>query len=299
MKIDVFTHAVPASLMKALAGVASDLTAHTEQVPTLALTAARILDDPRHSIEFARIANDSMAELAASHPNRFAAGTASVPTTNLDAAVEELDRALGKLNLRGVQLFTPIRGRPLDLAGWLPLFETAARFDLPVWIHPVMPIDRSDYTKYFVDHVFGWPYESTKAMTGLALDGLFERLPRAKVIIHHCGAMAPFFEARIAEAYYGSAVVHSMRHEGLKRPLVDYMKRFYGDTALSGGTSGLMCGYAFFGPEHLLFGTDTPYDAELGDRSTRQTMASVDSMTIPTEERDLIYYGNARRLLNL
>ena len=101
-------------------------------------------------------------------------------------------------------------------------------------------------------------------MTGLALDGLFERLPRIKVIIHHCGALAPFFEARIDEAYYGSAVVHHIRHEGLSRPLGDYMKVFYGDTALSGGTSGLMCGYAFFGAEHLLFGTDAPYDAEPG-----------------------------------
>src|SRR5208283_3026506 len=115
MRIDAFTHAVPETLKKALARIAPDLSAHTEQVPTLydmdrrfavmdhypevlqvptlALTAARILDDPHYAVDFARRANDSMAELVAAHPGRFAAGTASLPTTDPDAAVEELERA--------------------------------------------------------------------------------------------------------------------------------------------------------------------------------------------------------------
>ncbi len=240
MKIDIFTHAVAGSFKKALAGVAPELSTHTEQVPTLydmdrrfrimdhfpdvlqvptlALTAARILDDPKHGVDFARRANDSMAELVAAHPDRFAAGVASVPTIDPDAAGTELERAFKDLHLSGVQLFTPVKGEPLALAGCLPLFELTRRYDRMVWVHPVAPINRSSYKNYFIEHVFGWPFESTKAMTGLALDGLFERLPRVKVLIHHCGACAPFFAARIDEAYHGSGVVHHMRHEGSEPP---------------------------------------------------------------------------------
>jgi len=74
---------------------------------------------------------------------------------------------------------------------------------------------------------------------------------------------------------------------------------FYTDTALSGGTAGLMCGYALFGPDHLLFGTDMPYDAQLGDRIVRSTIESVDRMAIDEGERQRIYHVNARKLCNL
>jgi aminocarboxymuconate-semialdehyde decarboxylase len=193
-----------------------------------------------------------------------------------------------------------VKGKPLSLDNAAPLFEKMAGYDLPIWIHPMKPIDRSDYRGFFLDHVFGWPYESTAAMTYLALDGLFDRFPRVKVLIHHCGALAPFFDARITESYDSSATIFGMRNErNLEKPLIDYYKMFYTDTALSGGAAGLMCGYTVLGPEHLLFGTDMPYDAEFGDRMLRNTIASVERMTINEREKEMIYSGNAQRLLNL
>lgn len=322
MKIDMFTHAVPESYKKALGKVAPHLEEHTDlmptlfdmdrrfrimdgyddirQVVTLALTASLVLNDPALAVEFARRANDSMAELVNQYPERLAAGVASIPTTHMDAALGELERAVEKLKLKGVQLFTPIKGSPVDLTNSLPLFEKMAAYDLPIWIHPVKPIDRSGYKKYFIDHVFGWPFESVAAMTSLVLDGLFERFPRVKVIVHHCGATAPFFDGRIAEAYYGSSTFHGMKHEGgLTRPLIDYFKMFYGDTALSGGTAGLMCGYEFFHADHMLFATDMPYDAELGARTVRLTLAAVERMNISQADKEMIYCGNAKRLLKL
>ncbi len=60
-----------------------------------------------------------------------------------------------------------------------------------------------------------------------------------------------------------------------------------------------MCGYALFGPDHLLFGTDMPYDGQLGDRIVRNTIESVDRMAIDEGEKRQIYSDNARRLCNL
>ena len=321
MKIDIFTHVVPQKYKSALGRAAPNLEAHTAQMPTLydldlrfkildkyddvkqvltlALTAALILGDPKHAVDFARLANDETAELVRKYPDRFFAGTASLPMTDMDAAVTELDRAIGKLGLKGVQLFTPAQGKQMDLAGYMPIFERMAHYELPVWIHPMKPIDRSGYKNYFIDHVFGWPFESTVAMTNLVFDGLFERFPGIKVIVHHCGALVPFFAQRIAEAYIASGTMHGMKHEGLARPLIDYFKMFYNDTALNGHTPGLMCGHALYGADHIVFGTDMPYDFELGERNIRQNIESVEAMPISDAEKKLIYEGNARALLNL
>jgi aminocarboxymuconate-semialdehyde decarboxylase len=74
---------------------------------------------------------------------------------------------------------------------------------------------------------------------------------------------------------------------------------FYNDTAIHGNASGLMCAHDFFGTERLLFGTDTPFDFELGELSIRDTIRSVEAMSIADPEREAIFEGNARRLLRL
>ena len=319
MKIDIVTHVVPPKYKVTLGKIAPHFESHLARVPTLydmerrfrmmdqygeqkqvltlAMTAALMLDDPKTGVDLAKMANDEMAELVVRHPDRFAAGVASLSMTDMDAAARELERALGELKLKGVQLFTPRNNVPLNLQEYLPIFEKAAEHDLPIWIHPFRPLNLEDYKKYFVSHIFGWPYESSAAMAYLVLDGLFDRFPGIKVIIHHCGAMIPFFAAKIQGGHDAGGPIHGMQSEGLKKPLMEYFKMFYTDTAISGGTAGLMCGYDFFGADHMLFGTDMPYDAEHGSRLIRETIQSVEDMTIGDAEKQLIYEDNAKRLL--
>ncbi|MDP2645080.1 MAG: amidohydrolase family protein [Desulfobacterales bacterium] len=322
MMIDIFTHVVPQKYKIALGKVDPRAAATTDQVPTLSdmakrfaildrypdmkqvltftLTGSLILNDPAHAVDFAKRANDEMAALVEKHPDRFAAGVASVPTTDMDAALAELDRAIGQLGLKGVLLFTPWKGTPLCLNNAGPIFEKMAAYDLPVWIHPMRPIERDDYRAFYLDHVFGWPYQSTAAMTYLVLDGIFDRWPRSKIVIHHCGALAPFFDERITESFDSSATIFDMKYAGkLEKPLIEYFKMFYTDTALSGGTAGLMCGHALLGTRQLLFGSDMPYDGQFGDRILRNTITSVEKMTIGRPDKEMIYSGNAMKLLKL
>ncbi|MDP2644613.1 MAG: amidohydrolase family protein [Desulfobacterales bacterium] len=322
MKIDIVSHIAPPKFKVALGRIRPDLEKHLEQVPTLydmdrrfkimdkyeglkqvttvSMTAALPFSDPDVAVDCAQRINDEQAELVQKYPDRFAAAVASVPMTDMDETLKELDRALGQLKLKGVQLFTPINNKRWDLPAFMPLFQKMCDFDLPIWIHPAKPIDRSDYGNYFIDHVFGWPYESTAFMTHLVLGGIFERLPRLKILIHHCGALVPFFDQRMVEVFHGSGTVHGMNlPEGLSRPAIDYFKMFYTDTALSGGTAGLMCGHTFFGAEKLLFGTDMPYDGELGNRVTWRTIESVEKMAVSEADKQMIFADNAKKLLGL
>src|SRR5689334_3037394 len=85
-----------------------------QQVLTLGLPSPELLGDPGKSPEFARVANDGMAEMCRKWPREFPAFIASLPMNNPKAALEEMDRAIGRLGARGIQIITSVAGRPLD-----------------------------------------------------------------------------------------------------------------------------------------------------------------------------------------
>ena len=127
---------------------------------------------PNESPDIARLANDAMAELVAKYPDRFVGFLASLPMNNMDACLKEVDRAMLELGAPGVQVFTNVNGRPLDEPEFRPLFRRMAELDRAVWIHPARGSSFADYptekkSKYEIWFIFGWPYDSTVAMTRL------------------------------------------------------------------------------------------------------------------------------------
>jgi aminocarboxymuconate-semialdehyde decarboxylase len=80
---------------------------------------------------------------------------------------------------------------------------------------------------------------------------------------------------------------------------VDAYRAFYCDTAIQGNTSALMCAYEFFGVDHMVFATDSPYDDEYGARVYRETIPAVQAMSIPQADKQQIFEGNARRLFRI
>ena len=77
--------------------------------------------------EFARVANDGLAELVARYPDRFAGYVGALPMNAPDAAVKEAERILLDGNANGLQLHTNVNGACLDEPRFLPIFEVAAK----------------------------------------------------------------------------------------------------------------------------------------------------------------------------
>ncbi len=261
--------------------------------------------EPAEALDLARRANDEMAELVYKHPDRFITAVATLPLNDLEATLGEIDRAVNDLKFRGVQIFTSIKGQPLDAPELYPLYEKMTAYDLPLLIHPVRGSSQADYprekgSKYGIWSIFGWPYETTAAMTRLVFGGVLNKFPNLKFVTHHLGGMVPYFAQRAAGAYD----MLEMRYpgnikQGLTRSPLDYYRLFYADCAINGNVPGLMCGYAFFGPEHILFGTDTPFDSQLGFRLVRETIEGIEQMDIPAAHKKMIYADNARKLFRL
>jgi predicted TIM-barrel fold metal-dependent hydrolase len=269
-----------------------------KQVLTLGAPPIEFAVSPKEAVELARMANDEMAELVNKYPDRFIAAVASLPMSDVDASLREADRAMKELKFKGVQIFSSINGKPLDSPEFLPLYEKMVQYDLPILIHPARDGEIPDYpgeksSKYTLFVSFAWPFETTMAMGRLVYSGVMEKYPNLKLVAHHCGAMVPFFSVRIrtvAQAGEGEIMK-------LTKPPVEYFKRFYGDTVLGGNTSALMCGYAFFGADHIVLGTDYPYTGEVV--GLEAVIKAVGRMNITEEEKAKIYSKNARQLLKL
>ncbi|TMJ09762.1 MAG: amidohydrolase [Bacillati bacterium ANGP1] len=279
------------------------------QVLSLALPPVEAVASPGKSAELARIANEELSALVTKYPDRFAAGVAGLPLNDVPATLREIDHAVRRLGLRGVQLYTHINGKPLDDPDLLPIFEAVAELDVPIWLHPARGAAPPDYpgekkSLYEIWHVFGWPFDTTIAMTRMIFSGLFDRFPTLKVITHHLGGTVPFLESRIKNAYdqFGARTADedygALLHKLKKHPH-EYYRMFFADTALYGSPPALECGLAFFGPEHVLFGSDMPFDAEGGSRYIRQTLDAIERMTATAEVKRRMLRENAVRLLGL
>jgi predicted TIM-barrel fold metal-dependent hydrolase len=280
-----------------------------QQVLTLASPAIEDTGSPEVAAEMARVANDSMAELVAKHPDRFPSFAAAIPMNNMDACVREVERAFTELGAGGVQLFSNVNGRPLDEPEFRPLFERVAAHDKVIWLHPNRGSNFPDYvtekkSRYEIWFIFGWPYETTAAMTRIVFAGILDQFPNLKIIGHHTGAMIPFFEGRLGPGMdtLGTRTPPEEKdlwQFNLKRRPLEYFRMFYGDTASFGAAGQIQCGIGFFGMDQMLFATDMPFDPEKGPGFIRETIRVVDSMILAPADRNKIYEANARRLLKL
>ena len=269
------------------------------QVLTLAVPPVEELGGSHAARDLARAANDEMAELVGKHPDRFVGFTAALPMSDPDAAAAELDRAMGELGALGAQLYTNVSGVPLDEPRFEPVFEIVTSRRGTLWVHPTRSEIWADYpaesrSRYGIWWSLGWPYETSVCMARLVYSGYFDRFPGLQVIAHHAGAMVPHFAGRLASPLEDPDREAIMA--GLTAEPLEYFRRFFTDTALFGATHAVRCAVEFFGPEHVLFGTDMPLG---GPAVVADTIADIEALGLPDADTTAIFCGNARRVLRI
>lgn len=335
MKIDIFNHIFPKPFFEKMVKTApkgKDMHKRVREVPSIvdlddrfrrmdefgpdyrqviciASPPIEVFGPPPVSTDMAKLANDGMAELVAKYPDRFLGFVASLPMNDPEGLLKEARRAVTELGAVGVQIFTNVLGRPLDKPETMPLFNLMVELDRPIWMHPARGADVPDYksepkSHYEIWWTLGWPYETSVAMAHLVFSGLFDRLPTVKIITHHLGGMIPYFEGRVGPGWDQLGTRTSDEDyfallKQLKKRPVDYFHMFYADSAVFGSKAATICGLEFFGVDHVLFASDSPFDPEKGSAYIRWTIDIIDKLPITEKERYAIYEGNARKLLKL
>ncbi len=236
-----------------------------------------------------RAINERIAEIAASHPERFAPlGTAPMQEPRL--AVAELEHCMKTLGFRGMEIGTNVAGVEIADPRYEAFWTRAEALNAVIFLHPIGFTDPSRLTQHFLTNIIGNPLDTTVALAHIVFGGVLERHPKLKIVAAHGGGYMGHYPARMDHAYR----VRPECHDHIKRPPSYYLRKIYYDTMVF-SEEQLEHLVNVWGADHVVIGTDYPYDMGYykpvdfvnGTRSLSRT------------EKDAIIGGNAAKLLGL
>jgi aminocarboxymuconate-semialdehyde decarboxylase len=227
-------------------------------------------------VRWARAMNDGIAVAAASDPERFV-GFGTVPLQDVPAALDELDRALGELGMSGIEIGSNINGVELDDERLESFWERLAAHGRPLLIHPHNIAGADRLGGYYLRNLIGNPTDTAIAGARLILGGALERHPNLRVILSHGGGSLPGILGRILHGYQ----VRPEAKERVSDPMAA-ARRLYYDTIVF---RPQMLRYLVetFGAEHVILGTDYPFDMGMEhpvDFVEQANLLSADAATI-------------------
>jgi len=240
------------------------------------------------AVEAARIVNDGIAEFVAQRPDRLK-GFGTVPMPDAHEAATELERCATKLGFKGVQILTNVNGRELSDPAFAPFWKKAEELGLLVVIHPNGFTEASRLSRFYFNNVIGNPLETTIALHYLIFGGVLERHPKLKVLAVHGGGYLASYSGRIDHAWGA----RSDSRGDLSLPPTTYLKRLYFDTVVF-TPHQLQELVRLYGADHILMGTDYPFDMADYDPVGHVCSANLDAETTAA-----ICGGNVSRLLEL
>jgi aminocarboxymuconate-semialdehyde decarboxylase len=247
--------------------------------------------EPGLGAELARDVNEGIASVVAQHPDRFV-GLGSVPLQNAELAVKELEYAVRTLGLRGVEINTNVNGLNLTdpQLGLETFFAKANELGTVIFMHPLGFTQGDRLRNHYFNNVIGNPLDTTLAVSHLIFDGVVARYPRIRFIAAHGGGFIAHYWARMDHAWRARPDCRTV----IKRKPSSYLEKFYFDT-ITFDPRMLRHLIDRYGPEHVLLGTDYPYD--MGEDDPRGLIAEVKRLS--AADRKLIEGGNAARLLKI
>jgi aminocarboxymuconate-semialdehyde decarboxylase len=233
----------------------------------------------------AEIVNNGIAEAVARFPDRFV-GMGTVPLQSAELAVLELRRCVNALGLRGIEISSHVAGHELSEEQFRPFFAAAEAMGVLLFIHPLGFTHGQRLTEHYFNNLIGNPLESAIAVGHLIFGGVLDRYPGLKVCVAHGGGYLPSYWGRMDHAWRARADCRQCA----KLPS-EYLRQMYFDTLVF-DPKHLRFLVDTYGPEHLLLGTDYPFD-----------MAEPDPVGfhdgLNDKEKAAILGGNAARLLKL
>jgi predicted TIM-barrel fold metal-dependent hydrolase len=249
------------------------------------------------AIKMARVANDAIAAICKKYPERFI-GFFTLPTCSIEASLDELERSINDLGLKGFGCFANLNGQALDREELFPLYERLAKYKLPVYIHPTAPLATEAVgIDIMPTLIFGWAFDCTVAMTRLVYGRVLERFPEISFVVADVGGVLAFFAQRAINIYTGRT--DEIRHRyGLNENPLDSFRRFYVDSA-DHPASTLRCVKDFFGVDRMVLGTNYPYGPEEGRLLVKNSLKAIDGLELSAAEKEKILGGNAARILGI
>ena len=247
--------------------------------------------DTNVAIKRARIENDFLAREITKHPTRYA-GFAHLPLQDATAAADELSRCVEQLEFKGAMVNGHTNGRYLDERSYDPFWERVEALGVPIYLHPRDPFDSP---LMLAGHhelsgaTWAWTVETATHALRLVFGGVFDRYPKARLILGHMGETLPYLLWRLDSRWRVQA-----GNEPIERaPSQIIRDNIFVTTTGVCSHASLLCALSALGEDSVMFSVDYPYE----DSEVAATF--VDSAPVSDEVRAKVCHGTARRLLRL
>lgn len=248
--------------------------------------------EAKKAIEMAQNCNDALSSIVIRYPDRFIGMAAIAPQDPVEAA-REIERAVKKLGLKGVCINSNVKGEYLDEKIYWPIFETASKLRVPIYLHPRAP------SKYMLKPFLAYPSLS-RAMFGfgaevslhamrLICSGLFDLYPNIQIILGHLGEGLPYWLWRMDNRWKKEASLKYLK----KSPAAYIRDNFYITTSGMFWPPAITCAYQGLGAEKILFAVDYPYE------SMSEAVQFISDLKLPVKVKENIAHSNAERLFGI
>lgn len=202
--------------------------------------------------------NESMAELCARYPDRFA-GFAGLTMQDPQLAVQEMEGAIRRQGLKGIAVGAEVGAKELSDRSFDPVWQKAEELGAVVFVHPqgVPQLNQRLAGNGYLTNVIGNPLGTTIALAHMIFEGVFDRAPGLKVIAAHGGG----FLAHYADRFDHGCRVNAAACDSsitLKKKPTDYLKQIWFDSLVF-TPEAIRHLQAVAGPDQIVMGSDWPY----------------------------------------
>jgi len=266
-----------------------DAAGITMAVLSIAGPGVQVEREARRATAKAAEANDFLAQKIAKRPDRFQ-GFAHVAVQDPKAAAAELQRCVDELGFKGAMINGQTLGHYLDERQFDPFWEKAEELQTWVYLHPADPVQPyASFGSYkeLARATWGWGVETGTHALRLVFGGVFDRFPKARLLLGHLGETLPYLLWRLDSR----AKLYGVK---LKREPSQYVRDNIAVT-LSGMYSAepLQCALDALGKSRVMFSADYPFE------SIQEAGHFMDTVAMPKKLREDIAWKNAERLLGV
>ena len=224
-------------------------------------------------------------------PQRFA-GLATLPVQDVKAAIDELERAVTMLGLKGAELDTQVNGEQWDEPKFLPFFKAAEAMGAVLFFHP-QPQHNFLMQRTPRDGLFnslGVILDDAIVVAILISGGVLEACPDLRVCIAHGGGPACFAMGRLDRAL---AEPSPRRAASRSRPAATSAGST--TTRVAGSEEALRFLLDQVGADRVVLGSDWPFVP--WHPSPVTWVQGLESLT--PEEKERILWRNLEALLGV
>ena len=246
--------------------------------------------EPAQGRQLAREVNDEIAGLTRQSPQRFA-GLATLPVQDVTAAIDELERAVTVLGLKGAELDTNVNGEQWDEPKFLPFFKAAEAMGAVLFFHPQPQhnflMERTPRDGLF--NSLGVILDDAIVVAILISGGVLEACPDLRVCVAHGGGPACFAMGRLDRGWQSRPEARR-----IPQPPSAYQRRLYYDS-VTGSEEALRFLLDQVGADRVVLGSDWPFVSW-----HPSPVAWVQGLkSLSQEEKERILWRNLEALLDL